>query len=79
MNYRHVAKQIYIVQAVFIWSFFMWKLREESQKSQYTTGSFTMFEKTGLKTVRSITTAKSIFFSVYVIGTTCFDKYFYSM
>ena len=30
MNYRHVAKQIYIVQAVFIWSFFMWELKEES-------------------------------------------------
>ena len=43
---------------------------------KYTTSFFTPSEKKAFTNLQSIATTKNIFSSVYVIGTTCFDKLF---
>ena len=75
-NYLNVQKLIYFPRTVFTWSSFLWKSKEDSCRLKYITSFFALSKTINTQTVKSIAATKNLFSSVYVISTTCFDKYF---
>ena len=77
-NYLNIEKQLYFSWVVFIWSYILWRSKEDSHRLSTVYYKFccSVWTETTQKTVE-VTTAKNFFSSVYVTVTTCFDKCFW--